>query len=145
MVEGQANQCDIFSSGSHYKGCNSILNSIYNLILGSNAKYYDVEEKAWDSSYPWRRVSKAWAPQVLKVGRYKGQLYNLLYVPILRNILPAKVNDSMIIRNSISLGSKNVYVTKMANSVIFRTALKAVGKNSENMSLRIIFSQLWKI
>ena len=53
------------------------------------------------------------------------------------NILPAKVNDFMITRNSMSLGSKNVFLNKMVNSMIFRTALKAEGKNSENMCLRM--------
>jgi len=48
-----------------------------------------------------------------------------------------------MIRKSISLGGKHVSMslTKMVNVVTFRTALKAVGKNSENMSLKI-FSQL---
>jgi hypothetical protein len=43
----------------------------------------------------------------------------------------------MIIRNSMSPGGENVFLSKMTNAVTFRTALKAVGKNSENMSSRI--------
>jgi hypothetical protein len=45
----------------------------------------------------------------------------------------------MIIRNSTIPGSKNVsgVPQQNGNAVTFRTALKAVGKNSENMSSRI--------
>ena len=52
------------------------------------------------------------------------------------NVLSAKVNDSMIIRDSMSQGGKGVPISLaiMVNVMIFRTALKAMGKNSENMS-----------
>ena len=55
------------------------------------------------------------------------------------NVLPAKVNDSMIIRNSIILESKNVSddLQENGDSVTFRTVFKAVGKNSVNMSSKI--------
>jgi hypothetical protein len=58
---------------------------------------------------------------------------------LLRNIIPAKVNDSMITRNSTILGSKNVSGNSPQNDdlVTFRTVLKAVGNNSENMSSKI--------
>ena len=50
-----------------------------------------------------------------------------------RNVLSAKVNDSMIFRDSMSPEDED-----MANvSAEFRTAIKAVGKSSENMSSRI--------
>ena len=54
-------------------------------------------------------------------------------------VLPAKVNDSMIIRNSTITWSKNVSGVPQQNGsvVTFRTVHKTVGKNSENMSLRI--------
>ena len=52
------------------------------------------------------------------------------------NALPVKVNGSMIIRNSMSLGDENVFFSKVVNAVTFRTALKAVGKSSENMNSR---------
>jgi hypothetical protein len=49
-----------------------------------------------------------------------------------------KVNNSMIIRNSMSGRQEYVYVlAKMINAVTFRTALKAVEKNSENISSKI--------
>ena len=55
------------------------------------------------------------------------------------NILPVKVNESMIVRNSMSLGGNNVSNVSWqnGNTVSFRTAIKVVGKNSENMSSRI--------
>ena len=37
----------------------------------------------------------------------------------------------------MSLGGENVFLNKMVNAVNFRIALKAVGKNTENMSLKI--------
>lgn len=45
----------------------------------------------------------------------------------------------MIIRDSRSLGSEGMFnvLSKMVNAEIFRTSLKAVGKNSKNMSLKI--------
>jgi hypothetical protein len=55
------------------------------------------------------------------------------------NVLPTKVNGSIIITNSVIPGSKNVSGDPQQNdgAVTFRTALKAVGNNSENMSSRI--------
>lgn len=52
------------------------------------------------------------------------------------NVLPAKVNDSIIIRNSTILGSNNVSgdLQQNGDAMTFRAAFKAVGKNSENMS-----------
>jgi hypothetical protein len=57
----------------------------------------------------------------------------------LRNVLSAKVNDSTIMRDSISLGGTGVsnISAKWENAVTFRTALKAVGKNYKNMSSKI--------
>lgn len=47
-----------------------------------------------------------------------------------------KVNDSMIIKNSMNPRGKGVSMTvaKMMDAVTFRIALKAVRKNCENMS-----------
>jgi hypothetical protein len=55
------------------------------------------------------------------------------------NVLSAKVSDSIITTYSMSLGGEYVSVSlaKIVNSVTFRRALKAVGKNSENMSTKI--------
>jgi hypothetical protein len=55
------------------------------------------------------------------------------------NVLPDKDSDSMVIRNSMSPGVEGMSMSsaKMLNAEIFRTALKAVGKNSENMSSKI--------
>ena len=63
------------------------------------------------------------------------------------NVFSANVNDSMIIRNSMNLGIDGVsmFLAKMVNTVTFRIALKAVGKNTENMSSKYIISQLRKI
>jgi hypothetical protein len=63
------------------------------------------------------------------------------------NVFSANVNDSMIIRNSMNLGIDGVYMflAKRVNTVTFRIALKAVGKNTENMSSKYIISQLRKI
>jgi hypothetical protein len=66
-------------------------------------------------------------------------LHEMCSLPrLLGNVLPAKVNESMIIRNSMILGSENVSSVPQqnGNTVTFRTALKTVGKNSENMSSR---------
>jgi hypothetical protein len=52
---------------------------------------------------------------------------------LLGNVVLAKVHDSVIIRNSMIAGSKNV----SGHTMTFKTALKAVGKNPENMTLRI--------
>jgi hypothetical protein len=77
------------------------------------------------------------------LARCKACLYNntpnLLYVSPLRNVLPDKVNNSMIIRNNMCLGGKGIshVLSKMANAVTFKTTLKAMGKNSENMSSRM--------
>jgi hypothetical protein len=75
--------------------------------------------------------------------RHKACLYNnvyiLLYVTPTGNIPPAKVNDSMIIRNSTIPVDKNylMFLSKMV-TLTFRTVLKAVGKNSENLSSKHI-------
>ena len=80
--------------------------------------------------------------QVLMVATFKSCLYNnvyiLLHVPPLGNVLLDKVKDSVIIRNSMNPGSDNVsmFLNKMGNTVTFKTALKAVEKNSKNMSSR---------
>lgn len=92
-------------------------------------------------------------PRVLTVARLEACLYNdvhhLLYVPpseifslprLLGNVLSANVNDSMIIRDrqteSWRWRVSNV-LSKMVNVMTFRTALKAVGKNSKNVSSKI--------
>ena len=74
-----------------------------------------------------------------QVVRHKACFYILLNAPFGGNVLSAKVNDSMIIRNSTSLRGKSEpnVLSKMGKAVTFRTAFKAVGKNSENMSSRI--------
>jgi hypothetical protein len=65
-------------------------------------------------------------------------LWEMLSLPgLLGNILPAKVDDSMIIRNSMIPGVEGVSIARMLNAVAFRRALKAMGKNSENMGLKI--------
>jgi hypothetical protein len=57
----------------------------------------------------------------------------------LGNVLSARVNDSMTIKDRMNLGEKGVcmFLVKMINFEIFWIALKAVGKNSENMSSKI--------
>ena len=90
-----------------------------------------------------RRQCGTVLPQVLTVARGKFCLYNnvyfLLQIPPSGNFLRAKVNDSMIIENSMSSGGKGVsnVLSKMVNAETFRTSLKVVGKNSKNMSSRI--------
>ena len=77
------------------------------------------------------------------VSRCKACLYIFLYVPLLGKTLlyafSTKVNDSMIIKDSPSLGGKGLskVFSKTVSAVTFRTAFKAVGKNSENMSSRM--------
>jgi hypothetical protein len=63
-----------------------------------------------------------------------GYIYNWGW--LLGNVLSAKVNESIIIKGSMSLGGKymSIFLVKMVNTVTFRTALKAMGKNSENLS-----------
>lgn len=62
-----------------------------------------------------------------------NNVYILLYIPPLGNVFPAKVNDSVIIRNNMIPEMPQKY----GDTVTLRTALKAVGNNSENMSSRI--------
>jgi hypothetical protein len=93
---------------------------------------------------PWSRASRMWVYMSADhCFRHGACLYNnvhtLLHVSPFGNILPAKVNDSMIIRNSMSPESKgqSEFLTKVMNTVTFRTTLKTVRKNSENTSLKI--------
>ena len=57
-----------------------------------------------------------------------------IHIPPSGNAFPVKGNDSIIIRNSTSLRGENVFLT---NAVTFRTVLKYMGKNSENVISRI--------
>jgi hypothetical protein len=71
---------------------------------------------------------------VLTVAGYEVYLYNicnLLHIPPLRDVLPAKANYFMVSRSSTSSGGKGV---SNVNSVTIRTAFKAVEKNSKSMS-----------
>jgi hypothetical protein len=67
---------------------------------------------------------------------YSSFLGMFLLPRLLGYALPDKVNVSIIVRNSRILRSKNVSGDLQQNgeALTFRTALKAVGKNSENMS-----------
>ena len=82
-------------------------------------------------------------PLVLRIAGHEACLYNnlfiLLHVPPSGNIFSAKVNDIVVIRNSTSLVVEGVSMSlaNMVNTVTFSTALKAVGKNSKNMSSKI--------
>ena len=72
---------------------------------------------------------------------------NILPAKAIRNVFSNKVNDSMIMRYSTRLGGEGVSMSlaKIINTVTFRTALKAVEKNSKNMSLKIYnFSTMQK-
>jgi hypothetical protein len=73
------------------------------------------------------------------VARQKACLYILLYVLPLEQCPLCHYHDPMIIRDSTSPGVKGVsnVLSKMGNAVTFRTAFKAVAKNSENMSSRM--------
>ena len=68
---------------------------------------------------------------------HKNCLYNNVHIFMLLpsgKALPDKVNNSLIIRKSISPGGKGVSSVpqqKIVNAVTFRRVLKAVGKNSE--------------
>ena len=75
----------------------------------------------------------------MTVARQKACLYILLYVPPLEQCPLCHYHDSMIIRDSTSPGVEGVsnVLSKMVNAVTFRTAFKAVAKNSENMSSRM--------
>jgi hypothetical protein len=55
------------------------------------------------------------------------------------NVLSAKVNDSMIMRGSMRPRSEcvSMFLARIVSTVTFRTVLKAVGKNSENMSSKL--------
>lgn len=57
---------------------------------------------------------------------------------LLGNVLSAKINDSMIIRNNTIIGSKNVpgVPQQNNNAVTFRTTLKGMKKNPKNMKSR---------
>jgi hypothetical protein len=67
-------------------------------------------QKGWCDAVPTPGTEPAGhgPVQVLTVARHKACFYNnvhnLLNVPPLGNVLPAKVNDSMISRGSTSLG-----------------------------------------
>ena len=87
---------------------------------------------------PMPRGRAVWGPTegltVAGCGAYLyGSVHDLLYVPLwkmfllprlLGNVLSAIVNDSMIIRDSMSSGGK-VVSHKMAKTVAFKTALTA--------------------
>ena len=75
----------------------------------------------------------------MTVARQKACLYILLYVPPLEQCPLCHYHDSMIIRDSTSPGVEGVsnVLSKMVNVMTFRTALKAVGKNSKNVSSKI--------
>ena len=92
----------------------------------------DLVGMEWHGFYPWDRDNRA---RTSTSGCYgcKTYLYILLYIPPLGNVFPAKVNDSMIIRNNMIPEMPQKY----GDTVTLRTALKAVGNNSENMSSRI--------
>lgn len=71
----------------------------------------------WKGKYaifhPWSRASRAWASMSADGCCGHGaclynNVHNLLYVPLSGNILLAKVNYSMIIRNSTSPGGEGV-------------------------------------
>lgn len=66
--------------------------------------------------------------------------YNVHIFHVPQTVLLAKANDSIIIRNSTSPGNRMCLINvpqQNSHSVTFRTAPKAVRKNSENMSSRI--------
>jgi hypothetical protein len=46
-----------------------------------------------------------------------GLFVTYIHVPPLRNILPVMLNVSMIIRNKVSLGGKNMFFIKKVNTV----------------------------
>ena len=57
---------------------------------------------------------------------------------MLKNVLPVNVNNSMIITDSMSSGGEVLLMPQqMVNARTFRTAPKAVGKNTESMSSKI--------
>jgi hypothetical protein len=67
-------------------------------------------------------------------------LQEIFYLPGLSgNVLSANASNSMINRGSIRMGGDSVsnVLAKMVNNVTFRTALKAVGKSSGSISLRM--------
>jgi hypothetical protein len=76
-------------------------------------------------------------PRMLTVAVEVGLVYiivYIIYVPPLRNALFMEVNDSMIHRNSSSLGKYLISSVKTVSTLTFMTALKIVGKNSKNKS-----------
>ena len=92
-------------------------------------------------SYSWNRASMVWVlPPVLMVAGHEACIYIKCLPRLLGNVLYVKVNDSMIIRESMSQRGEGVSMSlaKMVNVVIFRAILKAVGKNSKNMSSKYI-------
>lgn len=104
-------------------------------------------------AWPWKRkcdkaphptpaqLARHESPQVLRIAVDVKLVCIMMYifyfnVPPSGNVLPDKVKDSMITRNSMIPGSENVSGDSQQNgdAVTFRKALKAVGKNSENMN-----------
>jgi hypothetical protein len=75
--------------------------------------------------------------------RCKACLHNNVNIYLheipLENVFPVQINDSMVISNGMIPRSENVSGDPQQNgdTVTFRTAFKAVRKNSENMSSRI--------
>ena len=91
----------------------------------------------WLGSCPWDRAStKAPRVRMAAIGiRLVCIIMYIFYIPPLSNVLPINVNDPMIIRDSMSPGDEVVAnVSAKLNAGTFRTAFKAVGKNSKNMS-----------
>ena len=84
---------------------------------------------------PGTRASRALAVVVLVVARCKACLYNNVHIFML--FLCGILYLLRLIRNSMSLRGKNVYLRKMVNAVTSRTALKAVRRDSENKNSRM--------
>jgi hypothetical protein len=74
------------------------------------------------SSCPWSRASRVWASTNIDdccecIACLYNNVHNLFYVSPSGNVLDAKVNDSIIIRNSTRLGVEGVsnVLSKMVN------------------------------
>jgi hypothetical protein len=71
----------------------------------------------------WNKASRAWASTRVDVGfGYKGWFYNSVHILkflLLGMFFSAKVNDSMIIRDSMSLEGKRMFMSQSNGRVLW--------------------------
>lgn len=104
-------------------------------------------ETEWRDSYPWDKTSSHGPPGVwmAAVGiRFVCIVMCIFHIPPPRFAPPLNVNETIIITDRV--WKVKVWLMSQENAGTFRTVLKAVEKNSKNVSLKMYnISQLCNI